>query len=338
LFKQLFGKGIPGRVTRSLMLLSFLATLLGCPAVAYSQSDPAIDLIRQLAEDSFDSVSIGAGYAAMVDFAVSRDISSATFYPDQTEGVVDPTLKHSTFPFRHVFNPDAPGARPFLQGLFAYQKLSSGFDIEPGEFIDSEWTTYGASLSGGFEIPLGENLVVLPVISVGYGRLENRASFYGPISESLLQPALSGEIFNWDSNSVTYGASIGMDYRRQLSRFDIEVLAGVTHNFIESVNAPNRFTDFQGQATIFDLEINTVHPTNWKIAGSPLAIVGLFGNTEFFGPQREALGFSGFFEAGLGLQVDISNKGHKVKSLRFGAKAIIGPDVDGWGLILGYGI
>ncbi|MCJ7557687.1 MAG: hypothetical protein MUP90_12345 [Gammaproteobacteria bacterium] len=329
MFKLLFGKGILGRVTRSSMVLSLLATLLGCPIVAYSQSDPAIDLIRQLAEENFDSVNIGAGYAAMVDFAVSRDISSATFYPDPTEGVVDPTLKHSTLPFRHVFNPDAPGARPFLQGLFAYQKLASGFDTLPGESIESEWTTYGASLSGGFEIPLGENLIVLPVISVGYGRLENRASFYGPISESLLQPALSGEIFNWDSNSVTYGASIGMDYRRKLSRFEIEVLAGLTHNFIESVNAPSKFTDFQGQATVFDLEINTVHPTNWEIAGSPLAIVGLFGNTEFFGPQREALGFAGFFEAGLGLELDISTRGHKVKSLRIGAKAIIGPDVDG---------
>jgi len=186
LFRQSHYGALLDRVTRSLMMLSFLATLLGCPAVAYSQSDPAIDAIRQLAEDSFDSVSIGAGYAAMVDFAVSRDISSATFYPDHTEGLVDPTLKHSTLPFRHVFNPDAPGARPFLQGLFAYQKLASGFDTLPGESIEIEWTPYGASLSGGFEIPLGENLIVLPVISVGYGRLENRASFYGPISESLL--------------------------------------------------------------------------------------------------------------------------------------------------------
>ena len=300
MFKLLFGKGILGRVTRSSMVLSLLATLLGCPIVAYSQSGPAIDLVRQLAEENFDSVNIGAGYAAMVDFAVSRDISSATFDPDPTEGVVDPTLKHSTLPFRHVFNPDAPGARPFLQGLFAYQKLASGFDTLPGEYIETEWTTYGASLSGGFEIPLGENLVVLPVISVGYGRLENRASFYGPISESLLQPALSGEIFNWDSNSVTYGASIGMDYRRKLSRFEIEVLAGLTHNFIESVNAPSKFTDFQGQATVFDLEINTVHPTNWEIAGSPLAIAGLFGNTEFFGPQREALGSPAFLRRAWG--------------------------------------
>jgi len=129
-----------------------------------------------------------------------------------------------------------------------------------------------------------------------------------------------------------------MDYRRKLSRFDIEVLAGLTHNYIESVNAPNEFTAFRGQAAVLDLEINTVHSTTWKIAGNPLAIIGLLGNTEFFGPQREVLGFGGFFEAGLGLELDISTLGHKVKSLRIGVKAIIGPAVDGWGLILGYGI
>ena len=306
--------------------------------LAFAQSDELIDAIRDLAKESFDPVKIGAGYAAMVDFAVSRDISSANFYPDTSDGVVDPALKHFQFPIRFVFGDDAESPRPFLQGLVAHQTVESGFDYAPGESVWSEWETWGVSLSGGYDIPLNEHLSLLPVLSVGYGSLENRARYSGPFSEAVLRPALAGIIFDWDSNAVSYGASLGFDYRRDLTGFDIEVLGSLTHHYIESVNAPNEFVDFRGRVSAFDLEVITLHPTPWSMFDNPLSIVGIFGNTRIFGPERDALGFDSFFEAGAGIDLDVSARGWKLKSLRFGAKAIFGPDVDGWGLIIGYGL
>ena len=308
------------------------------PGVASAQSDDVIDAIRELAQETFDPVKIGAGYAAIVDFAVSRDISSESFYPDASDGVVDPSLSHFQFPFRFVFGDDESRPRPFLQGLVAHQTVSSGFDVAPGEFIDAEWKTWGASVSGGYDIPLSEHLSLLPLLSVGYGSLDSRARYAGPISEQLLQPALSGLIFDWDSSAVTYGASLGVDYERSLQGFDIEVLGSVTHHRIESVDAPNDFVDFRGRVSGFDLEVSTIHPTSRKLFGNPLSIVGLFGHTRIFGSERDALGFDSFFEAGAGIELDVSARGWKVRSLRFGAKAIFGADVDGWGLIIGYGL
>lgn len=318
-------------------VIAGIALLVVCfPGSALAQSDDLIDAIRDIAKESFDPVKIGAGYAAMVDFAVSRDISSANFYPDTSDGVVDPALKHFQFPFRFVFGDDAESPRPFLQGLIARQTVESGFDYAPGESVQSEWATWGFSLSGGYDIPLSEHLSLLPILSVGYGSLENRARYSGPISEAVLQPALAGVIFDWDSNAVTYGASLGFDYRRELGGFDIEVLGSLAHHYIESVNAPNEFVDFRGGVSAFDLEVVTVHPTPWSMFENPLSIVGIFGNTRIFGPERDALGFDSFFEAGAGIDLDVSARGWRIKSLRFGAKAIFGPDVDGWGLIIGY--
>lgn len=325
-------------MTRETILAVIAALGLCWPGFAHAQSDDLIDTIRELAKESFDPVKIGAGYAAIVDFAVSRDISSANFYPDASDGIVDPALKHFQFPFRFVFGDDAGAPRPFLQGLVAHQTVESGFDFAPGEFVDSKWKTYGFSLSGGYDVPLGEHLSLLPVVSLGYGRLENRAQYSGPISEGLLQPALAGVIFDWDSDAISYGASLGLDYRRELGGFDIEVLGSLTHHFIESVNAANEFIDFRGRVTAFDLEVNTVHPTSWRMFDYPVSIIGLFGHTRIFGPERDALGFDNFFEAGAGLELDVSARGWKIKSLRFGAKAIVGPDVDGWGLIIGYAL
>ena len=326
------------RARRLVLVVCVAVWGFGFPGLAAAQSDDLIDAIRELAKESFDPVKIGAGYAAIVDFAVSRDISSANFYPDATEGVVDPALNHFQFPFRFVFGDDARAPRPFLQGLFAYQTVESGFDFAPGEFVDSEWKTYGFSLSGGYDIPLSEHLSLLPVLSAGYGRLENRARYSGPISEGLLQPALAGLIFDWDSNAISYGASVGIDYKRELGGFDIEVLGSLTHHFVESVNAANEFVEFRSRVTAFDLEVNTVHPTSWNLFDNPVSLVGLFGNTRIFGPERDALGFDNFFEAGGGLELDVSARGWKIRSLRFGVKAIFGPDVDGWGLIIGYGL
>ena len=306
------------------------------PGAASAQSDDVIDAIRDLAMEAFDPVKIGAGYAAIVDFAVSRDISSANFYPDASDGVVDPSLRHTQIPFRFVFGDDATRPRPFLQGLLAHQTVSSGFDVAPGEFIDAEWETWGASVSGGYDIPLSEHLSLLPVLSAGYGSLESRARYSGPVSEQLLQPALSGLVFDWDSNAVTYGASLGFDYERSLQGFEIEVLGSLSHHRIESIDAPNEFVDFHGRVSAFDLEVSTIHPTSRELFGNPLAIVGLFGHTRIFGPERDALGFDSFFEAGAGIELDVSARGWKLKSLRFGAKAILGADVDGWGLIIGY--
>jgi hypothetical protein len=306
------------------------------PGLASAQSDDLIDAIRELARENFDPVKIGAGYAAMVDFAVSPDISSANFYPDASDGVVDPSLKHFQFPLRFVFGDDESAPRPFLQAVVAHQTVESGFDYAPGEFIASEWETWGFSLSGGYDVPLSEHLSFLPVLSVGYGSLDNRARYSGPISEQLLQPALAGLVFDWDTSAVTYGASLGFDYRRTLAGFDVEVLGNVSHHYVESIDAPNEFVDFRSRMSAFDLDVRTIHPTPWKMFGNPLSIVGLFGNTRIFGPERDALGFDSFFEAGAGVDLDVSARGWKLKSLRFGVKAIFGPDVDGWGLIIGY--
>jgi hypothetical protein len=314
-----------------------LYLLAGVPVAALAQTDEEIDLIRQAAQDAFDPVKIGAGYAAIVDFAVSRDISSAAFNPDASDGVIDPTIKSTKVPFRFFLGGNESGRRPFVQGHFAYQTMDAGFDVAPGELVDSTWTTYGASIAGGIELPFGEHFRLLPVVSAGYGRIENRANFYGPLSEAFLEPALSELVFNWDANTVVYGASLGGDYRRDLGSFDLEVLGSLTHHRIESTSASNEFTTIRGHVTALDFELNTVHATPWKLGSYPLSVVGILGGTAVFGPERDALGFDKFFEAGLGLEGDVSARGWKVASLRFGVKAIFGPDVTGWGLILGYG-
>jgi len=323
-------------MTRFLPIIPMIVSLLLSP-LASAQTDEEIDALRDAARKSFDPRKIGAGYAAIISFAVSPDISTATFHADAGEGVVDPTLKVYRAPFRKVFRQDMDGPRPFIGGLLAYQDLDSGFIPLPDERIDSDWRTYGGVVSGGFEIPAGERWRLLPSLSLGFGSLDNRARYSGPVSETYLRPALQGLVFDWEAKALVYGAAFGAIYERKTSRLGVELNSSLTYHYIESFDTATDFPSFHGDVAAFDIELNLVRPTSTSIGEYPLAIVALFGNTTFLGPNRDALGFDSFHEAGLALEADVSVRGWKVRTLRLGLKRIVGGDVQGWSMILGYG-
>jgi len=305
--------------------------LLLLSAESSAQSNP-VDEIRDAILESLSPEVLGAGYSAMVNFATSPDISAAIFYPDED----DSTLNVYKLPYRHVFNHDSKGWRPFVQALVSYQTLKAGFDLFADESISSEWTAYSGSLSGGVEVPINADLVFLTSFNMGLARLENRANYQGLIANELLKPALTGVIFDWEADAFLLGGSIGLDYRHSFSSLDFETRGSLTYNYIDTYDSSSEFVEFDSGVTTFDIEVSTVHPTNLSMGNFPLAIVTLLGNTTFLGPYSDSLGFNYFFEAGAALEADISSKEWKVKKIRLGATAIYGTDVTGWSIIFGY--
>lgn len=319
---------------RRLLALFLLAPL---SPIAVAQSIVDTDVLRQQLAADLEAVHIGTGYAAIVDFAVSRDISSATFYPNDVEGVANPSLTSTKLPFRFRLGSDESTIRAFVQGHLAYQTFETDFVFLPDELVSSRWRTSGGSLAGGVEIPIGDSLRLLPAVGVGYGRVVNRAQYTGPIGQDVLRPVFTNLLFDWDADAFIYGASLGLDWQREYRGMAFEVLANAAHHLVRSTSSSSEFVEFDGHVTMLDIEFNAIRPTSWSVGNYPLALVGLFGATGIIGPDRDALGFDKFFEAGLGLEGDVSSKGWKIKSLRFGVKGIFGPDVKGWGLIIGYG-
>ncbi len=315
--------------------VSLLALLAAPPASALT--DDELEAARQAVIDGFDPRRLGAGYAALVSFAVSPQISTASFRPEaESDEVEDPELDVYRIPLRFVFGEDEGAPRPFLQGVFAYQDLYSRFDLGSGESIKSDWETYGLLINAGFEVPLSGNLMLLPTLSLGYARLENSANYSGLLSETVLRPAFKNIIFDWETDAVIYGAALGMDYRRQLGSFATELLASVSRNRLETFNESSEYVEFESGVTSLDMEFNSAHPTGLKLQGHPLDWVLLLGHTRFYGSNRDALGFTNFSEAGLALQLSPRPGGHRNDIWRLGLKTIIGDDVDGWSLVLSH--
>lgn len=312
-----------------------LSTLDSAPALAALSDE--IEAARKAVLDSFDPKRLGSGYAAIVSFAVSPQISAASFRPDSgSDDIDDPELDVYRIPLRFVFGDDDGSPRPFVQGVLAYQDLYAKLDTGLGGTLKSDWETYGLLFNGGWEVPVREHLVLLPTLGLGYARLENSADYSGLIEESVLQPAFKGIIFDWETDAVVYGAALGVDYRRSIGSFDTELLTSVSRNRIETFNESSDIIAFKSGVTALDVEFNAAHPTGLSLGRHPLDWVLLLGHTRFYGSNRDALGFSNFSEAGLALQLSPRPGGHRNDVWRLGFKSIFGEDVDGWSLVLSH--
>jgi len=185
----------PHPVSVALLMVFLMAFSAGSSA----QSSP-IDDIRDEILESLGPHRLGAGYSAMINFAASPDISAATFYPDDETGS---TLKIYKLPYRHVFNLGNEGWRPFIQALVSYQTLESDFEFSDDESIETKWAAYSGSLSGGVEIPITGDLTLLPTVNTSLVRLENTAKYFGPLTNIILKPALSGVLIEHLVNLIS---------------------------------------------------------------------------------------------------------------------------------------
>ena len=317
--------------------ISVCLLLVAClPGIAAAQSDADIDRLTEPVRARADAESLSTAYAAIINFAVSPEISTATFYPETDETVVDPRLKATRFPYRKVFGTDGDVWRPLLQALAAYQEMDAGFQVTADDFIDTRWKTYGLSLAGGVQRAVTANLDLLATANVGFGRLENVVAYRGPLRPELKQ-ALDGVVFDWELDAVIYGGGAGAHYRRSTGSTSLDLRAGLSHHRIESHAASSSYVEFSSHVTTLDLDIKTVTPTRLRLGQYPLAAVGILGFTTFVGRERDALGFGEFAEAGLAVDIDLSARDWRLKKLRIGATAIFGPEVHGWGLIIGPG-
>lgn len=325
------------RMFRGVALMSgWLLAMAPVPVLAQSGLDEVIDEVRRQAIQQAGPDRLGAGYAAMMNFAATPDISSATYYIDGGSGADDPTLNVYKIPLRHEFTLEGRDWKPFVQASFGYLDYEAKFDFLPQESIKADWKSYGGLLGLGVNMPLSDDLDFVPALDLGLVRLESSADYRGPVAEAILKPALEGVVFDWDANAYLVGATLGLDYRHAFETWTVEGRTRLTYSHFDTYDSSSPQVEFDANIATFTLQIDVIKPIDAQIGGYPLALVGHFGNTTFIGDNRDALGFDYFFEAGLALETDISQNDWPVKKLRLGAMGIFGADVTGWSAIFSY--
>lgn len=311
------------------LLLPLIATI--------QHAEAQVDLIEQIRNQAKAAIGpnqLGAAYAAMLNFAENPDIATARYYIDSS--AEDPTLHVVRFGGGHIFKSENRDWSPFIKGYLPYQTLDAGFNVGDGERIDTRWKAIAAELMFGVKIPVTPRISLSPAINLGYARLENKADYTGELSQKLLKPALEGFLFDWSADTWMAGASLWADYEESRPNADFRLHGGIVHNYIRSFNSSSPEIDFSDHATVLTLDGEVVLPTGMKWAGYPIAIGTGVGGTTLLGPNRDELGFSYFFDAGLFLEADISDRELPFKKVRLGAKGITGDNVVGWSAVFGF--
>ncbi len=288
---------------------------------AQAQLDPAI------------SKQLGAGYAALINFAENPDIATARYYIDNQNGE-DPVLHVTRFGGEHVFRKDKRRWNPFAGVHLPFLTYGGNLDVNGDGNIDTEWNAAGAIFTSGVKISVTTNLSLNPSLALGYMRIENDAAYSG--SATNVQPLADGILFNWTSDALLTGGAIKADYHCNLGENQLYVYGGVSHNLIDTFHTSRGNVEFSSYMTTLALKSEFTHPTGCKFNRYPLSLITLLGGTSFAGPHRDALIFGYFFDAGLAVEADISRHDWIIKKFRLGAKGIYGEDVVGWSAILSW--
>jgi hypothetical protein len=312
--------------------------LLSVEACSADSTNEYVQALRDSVRDAIRPEDLGAGYVALLNFAVNPDISAATYKIDGGDGRGDDfTLDVYRLPLCHVFTSENLSFRPFVAANFAYQTYGGNrIYLDDRDSIGTAYEAYGGSATLGAEIPIFDPLVLLVAVNSGIAHLENRADYYGVIAENLLRPALAGLVFDWDADAWLTGVSAGMQYSRKLDGNEYRATIDVTFNHFATYETSSDFVEFEANATTCSLQLESLFPLPGSLFGMPLALATSLGHTSFYGQENDALGFSYFFEAGVAIETDVAEHDIFVKKMRFGAKAMAGEDVIGWSLILGY--
>ena len=153
----------------------------------------------------------------------------------------------------------------------------------------------------------------------------------------ILQPVFEGIVFDWDTRAWLAGAALGAHYEKQHDSFRFLARFSASSNYVRSFDESSADISIGDTASTLDFQVNTVHPLG-QLHDRPVSLVTVLGATSFVGDARGELGFDEFAEFGLALQIELGDNSLGISDLRIGVKAIQGPDVSGWSLIIGRGL
>lgn len=302
------------------------ATIAACViAAAWANADSEI-----IAD--FDEHQTGAGYAHLISFEAEPEIAAANYTVDAEDSSVgDADINSFKLPLYREFSNDDHDWKWYAQGSLSYLTLDQTFRFslapDQKESMDMEWTAYGGLVEAGFIFPLPSGFSLISGLGLGISHLENDADFSSRSLEEVLPPEFDGRLYDWDSNATVVRGNLGLRYDDLHGEFRIKGSANLSYSYIDSFDESSNFSGFDDHASTFTFKLDARYPLDRQIRKHPLYLIGHIGNTTFIGSNRNSLGFKYFNELGASLGVE---------KITFGALVLLGPDVDGWTVVLNY--
>lgn len=303
--------------------MGIICMLLAAPAAAQSS------------RDIIAGARLAPGYAQILNLAATPDISAAKYRV--TDDSSQLSINVLRLPYESRWLALSDNSDLYWRVAGGYLTTSSDFPTNSptsgSGSISSTWSAY--SLTGGLlaKIRFGEGFTLVPALDMGAALLDNQADYAG--GAIALQPALDGLLFNWRSNAWLVTPNVGLEWTHANADRKYSVRGHVAWSWISSFAETDPVLKFNETAGVYSIRAERVAPTGKSIFDRSLGWVLFGGYAGFFGPNRNALGFTSVAEVGLGLEAPLSTSADKPERLRVGASYLFGPNVTGWTISAG---
>ena len=288
-------------------------------------------------ENIDDSGNAGANYAFLLITTISPFFAAANYTITNDDGS-DVDISTARLPY-HIDLMQNTESSLQLEIVVAYQQTEQIFQTfpEPGENIDLKWITYGAGLGLLYEYNISKQLRFTPSLRLGLATMENKTKFNGAQTNQVKDAiAIDRSQINWSTNASFLNLGIGLSYNWKILDRASSIKADVYHSFVDSFDESNEAIKFTEDASLLAVKADMIFPTKINIHDERLDFVLLLGANNFFGENRNTLGYTTSYQAGLGAEIPMRWGQSKYGHLRLSGEVLWAENMNGWLLSLGY--
>jgi hypothetical protein len=284
----------------------------------------------QTLQDKIAGARLGTGYAQLLNVTATPDVSSAHYDVQENASSEIDVLRLPWESEPWMLTP-----RTGLSRRVAAARLGmhGNFDVGTSGGISSKWSAYSASAGVVASIKLSDSVTLRPAVDFAVARLSNHADYTG--SATALAPVLDGPLFNWSTYARLLTPNVALRWQKPLGDRRLSAEAHVGWSWISSFSESNGLLGFRETAGVYSLRLQHAMPTGLSAFDRSLDWIAFGGYAGFFGPNRDALGFTSIAEMGLGLETMILPSNEKLGKLRVGASYLTGAHVRGWTVSVG---
>ncbi|MDF2234248.1 hypothetical protein P2H44_16925 [Albimonas sp. CAU 1670] len=327
----------PRLVRLSAMGLAALGLLAVEAAPAAGQTAASVrKAVRQAARQG----DFGKEVLGLTGFAALPGVNASSFTISNGAGAGDTELGRFAASPKHRFrDTELLGGDLYAEGTLSWFTASTDygpffagtrFEASPRNRIDA-WTAMGGL---GVAYDLTPRLSVTPILTAGWGMVQDDTTFVGP-GAARLDKATDDLLFNWDVQELLYGPALRLDHVTAIPG-DVNVTTTGRVNYVygSTYSASSRVLEGDVSFAVMSLHGELDGPTRHSVFGRELRWILFGAGTWIEGEGARALGVDWISEFGLGLElVDreaVPEIGLEGASLRL--SVITGDNVFGWSI------
>jgi hypothetical protein len=270
-------------------------------------------------------------FAGVLGVTLSEEISGAALRVEGVGNAEDTHIQTLRAPWHDDFRVPGLHGALHLEAVAGLMRAQDEFGTDTASgfaTVRQDWTLVGAQIGAGWGFPLGSSWWLRPGATLALSYLENDAR-YNEAGRIELAPLIDGLLVNWDGWAMSPAANLTVERVRDPLRLDGGFEARYSLARTRVFEASDAAQERRDSSRTLAARAALGAPTARDPQGGLRSAWDVFaGGVRFLDFERDALGFDGLLELGLGWTQDFP----RLPPLRFEAAWLVGADVRGYSL------